>query len=170
MKALMTLLLNSCRRCHSVSTIVRDMFCDIHSKMNDIIEDVQLEACNYYKIITPGQIIPITAMLMSHVEQFLEDVEWMITRMKAELSTCLTRDGKWHFNFEPTSTFIFACKHGVLLCFLNLLYFNIKHNFRWDCSQVSRSSYMCATGHVDHRPSWVCAVCLASWTLLRCHI
>ncbi|KAG1704384.1 Fanconi anemia group I [Nymphon striatum] len=94
LKALLNLFFSVCRRSSTIAPVIRDICCDMHSKLSDIIEDVQVELCNYYKIVSASTITQLVSIVLLKVEQLLSDCEWMVTKIKAELTTCSSSAGE----------------------------------------------------------------------------
>ncbi|XP_078711067.1 Fanconi anemia group I protein [Lampetra fluviatilis] len=67
-------------------SLLKDLAQDIHSQLGDIDEDVQVENQSIYAIVNSKTAPSVTLVVLSHAEHMLEDVEWLIARLRGELA------------------------------------------------------------------------------------
>ncbi|XP_071959979.1 Fanconi anemia group I protein-like [Antedon mediterranea] len=87
-KALMSLLLNLTTRIKSGVKLTRDISQDIHSHLGDIDEDVEVGNSSNFSLINPRTAAPsILLLLVPHIEQALEETDWILGQMMSQLSS-----------------------------------------------------------------------------------
>ncbi|XP_064381889.1 Fanconi anemia group I protein-like isoform X2 [Halichondria panicea] len=92
-KALISLLLIAAERHKSCVKTIRKLAQDVHYHLGDIDEDIELEATTCFSIVNPRTAASnILALLYSHMEQILASTDWLVDRLKMEISSSPTED------------------------------------------------------------------------------
>ncbi|XP_054569236.1 Fanconi anemia group I protein [Eptesicus fuscus] len=67
--------------------LLRDLSQDIHGHLGDIDEDVEVEKTNHFAVVNLRTAAPTVCLLvLSQAEKVLEEVDWLITRLKGQVS------------------------------------------------------------------------------------
>ncbi|XP_006108381.2 Fanconi anemia group I protein-like [Myotis lucifugus] len=67
--------------------LLRDLSQDIHGHLGDIDEDVEVEKTNHYAVVNLRTAAPTVCLLvLSQAEKVLEEVDWLITKLKGQVS------------------------------------------------------------------------------------
>ncbi|XP_078588448.1 Fanconi anemia group I protein-like [Branchiostoma floridae x Branchiostoma japonicum] len=85
-KALLSLLFSLTAQTSTSLTVLRDLAQDVHSQMGDIDQDVDVEDQTQFAVVNPRTATPVMALVVGQVDRVLEEVDWVIGKMKAELS------------------------------------------------------------------------------------
>ncbi|XP_023568100.1 Fanconi anemia group I protein, partial [Octodon degus] len=86
-KSLMSLLFSLHALVKSPVTLLRDVSQDIHGQLGDIDQDVEVEKTNHFALVTLKTAAPTVCLLvLSQAEKVLEEVDWLITRLKGQVS------------------------------------------------------------------------------------
>ncbi|XP_022096600.1 Fanconi anemia group I protein-like [Acanthaster planci] len=92
-KALMNMLFTLTQQCTSSLSCLLHVAQDIHSQIGDVDEDVEVESSTHYSIVSQRTAAPtVLLLLMSQVDRSLEETEWVLNRMKAELVSSSDKD------------------------------------------------------------------------------
>ncbi|XP_076972357.1 Fanconi anemia group I protein-like [Tamandua tetradactyla] len=68
-------------------TLLRDLSQDIHGQLGDIDQDVEVEKTNHFAMVTLRTAAPTVCLLvLSQAERVLEEVDWLITKLKGQVS------------------------------------------------------------------------------------
>ncbi|XP_033114599.1 Fanconi anemia group I protein-like [Anneissia japonica] len=87
-KALISLLLSLTTRIKSGVKLTRDISQDIHSQLGDIDEDVEVDNKTNFAIINPRTAAPsVFLLVISHIENALEEADWILGQMMSQLSS-----------------------------------------------------------------------------------
>ncbi|KAK2107471.1 hypothetical protein P7K49_012636 [Saguinus oedipus] len=86
-KSLMNLLFSLHVLYKSPVTLLRDLSQDIHGHLGDIDQDIEVEKTNHFAIVNLRMAAPTVCLLvLSQSEKVLEEVDWLITRLKGQVS------------------------------------------------------------------------------------
>ncbi|XP_024417549.2 Fanconi anemia group I protein isoform X2 [Desmodus rotundus] len=86
-RGLMTLLFSLHASHKSPVSLLRDLSQDIHGHLGDIDEDVEVERTNHFAMVNLRTAAPTVCLLvLSQAEKVLEEVDWLITRLKGQVS------------------------------------------------------------------------------------
>ncbi|KAM6201256.1 Fanconi anemia group I protein isoform 2-T2 [Rhynchocyon petersi] len=86
-KGLMNLLFSLHVLYKSPVSLLRDLSQDIHGQLGDIDEDVEVEKTNHFAMVNLRTAAPTVCLLvLSQAEKVLEEVDWLITKLKGQLS------------------------------------------------------------------------------------
>ncbi|XP_039073137.1 Fanconi anemia group I protein isoform X2 [Hyaena hyaena] len=86
-KGLMSLLFSLHVLYKSPVTLLRDLSQDIHGHLGDIDQDVEMEKTNHFAMVTLRTAAPTVCLLvLSQAEKVLEEVDWLITKLKGQVS------------------------------------------------------------------------------------
>ncbi|KAF6077482.1 FA complementation group I [Phyllostomus discolor] len=86
-KGLMTLLLSLHAACKSPVALLRDLSQDVHGHLGDIDEDVEVEKTDHFAMVNFRTAAPTVCLLiLSQAEKVLEEVDWLITKLKGQVS------------------------------------------------------------------------------------
>ncbi|XP_059861423.1 Fanconi anemia group I protein isoform X1 [Delphinus delphis] len=86
-KGLMNLLFSLHVLCKSPVTLLRDLSQDIHGHLGDIDQDVEVEKTNHFAVVNLRTAAPtVCLLLLSQAEKVLEEVDWLITKLKGQVS------------------------------------------------------------------------------------
>ncbi|KAL1764061.1 Fanconi anemia group I protein [Sigmodon hispidus] len=68
-------------------TLLRDLSQDIHGQLGDIDQDVEIEKTNHFAMVNLRTAAPTVCLLvLSQAERVLEEVDWLITKIKGSLN------------------------------------------------------------------------------------
>uniref|UniRef100_A0A286XG64 FA complementation group I n=1 Tax=Cavia porcellus TaxID=10141 RepID=A0A286XG64_CAVPO len=86
-KSLMSLFFSLYAMVKSPVTLLRDVSQDIHGQLGDIDQDVEVEKTNHFAMVTLKTAAPTICLLaLNQAEKVLEEVDWLITRLKQQVS------------------------------------------------------------------------------------
>ncbi|XP_014698045.3 Fanconi anemia group I protein isoform X1 [Equus asinus] len=86
-KGLMNLLFSLHVLYKSPVILLRDLSQDIHGHLGDIDQDVEVEKTNHFAMVNLRTAAPTVCLLvLSQAEKVLEEVDWLITRLKGQVS------------------------------------------------------------------------------------
>ncbi|XP_019626483.1 PREDICTED: Fanconi anemia group I protein-like [Branchiostoma belcheri] len=85
-KALLSLLFSLTAQTCTSLTVLRDLAQDVHSQMGDIDQDVEVEDQTQFAVVNPRTATPVLTLVLGQADRVLEEVDWVIGKMKAELS------------------------------------------------------------------------------------
>ncbi|XP_032197931.1 Fanconi anemia group I protein isoform X1 [Mustela erminea] len=86
-KGLMNLLFSLHVLYKSPVTLLRDLSQDIHGHLGDIDEDVEVEKTDHFAMVNLRTAAPTVCLLvLSQAEKVLEEVDWLITKLKGQVS------------------------------------------------------------------------------------
>ncbi|XP_007944281.1 Fanconi anemia group I protein [Orycteropus afer afer] len=86
-KGLMNLLFSLHVLYKSPVSLLRDLSQDIHGQLGDIDQDVEVEKTNHFAMVNLRTAAPTVCLLvLSQAEKVLEEVDWLITRLKGQMS------------------------------------------------------------------------------------
>ncbi|KAL4661130.1 hypothetical protein H8957_015790 [Semnopithecus entellus] len=86
-KSLMNLLFSLHVLYKSPVILLRDLSQDIHGHLGDIDQDVEVEKTNHFAIVNLRTAAPTVCLLvLSQAEKVLEEVDWLITKLKGQVS------------------------------------------------------------------------------------
>ncbi|XP_036909535.1 Fanconi anemia group I protein [Sturnira hondurensis] len=84
-RGLTTLLFSLQTACKSPVALLRDLSQDVHGHLGDIDEDVEVEKTNHFAMVNLRTAAPTVCLLvLSQAEKVLEEVDWLITKLKAQ--------------------------------------------------------------------------------------
>ncbi|XP_046850469.1 Fanconi anemia group I protein-like isoform X2 [Xenia sp. Carnegie-2017] len=83
-KSFVSFLLTLTSKCKSKLTCVKEISVDIHKQLGDIDEDIELNANSYFTIVNLKTAPAILTILLGEVDLQLEEIDWFVTKMKAE--------------------------------------------------------------------------------------
>ncbi|KAK1160832.1 Fanconi anemia group I protein-like isoform X1 [Acipenser oxyrinchus oxyrinchus] len=87
-KGLMSLLFSLHVLYKSPVSVLRELSQDIHSHLGDIDQDVEVEKQSHFAIVNAKTAAPTaTLLVLSQVGRILDEVDWLITKQKAQLSS-----------------------------------------------------------------------------------
>ncbi|RXM92386.1 Fanconi anemia group I protein [Acipenser ruthenus] len=87
-KGLMSLLFSLHVLYKSPVSVLRELTQDIHSHLGDIDQDVEVEKQSHFAIVNAKTAAPTaTLLVLSQVGRILDEVDWLITKQKAQLSS-----------------------------------------------------------------------------------
>ncbi|XP_001926905.3 Fanconi anemia group I protein [Sus scrofa] len=90
-KGLMNLLFSLHVLCKSPVTLLRDLSQDIHGHLGDIDQDVEVEKTNHFAMVNLRTAAPtVCLVVLSQAEKVLEEVDWLITKLKGQVSQEIT--------------------------------------------------------------------------------
>uniref|UniRef100_A0A452TL29 FA complementation group I n=1 Tax=Ursus maritimus TaxID=29073 RepID=A0A452TL29_URSMA len=86
-KGLMSLLFSLHGLYKSPVTLLRDLSQDIHGHLGDIDQDVEVEKTDHFAVVNLRTAAPTVCLLvLSQAEKVLEEVDWLITKLKGQVS------------------------------------------------------------------------------------
>uniref|UniRef100_A0A8C0R3K5 FA complementation group I n=1 Tax=Canis lupus dingo TaxID=286419 RepID=A0A8C0R3K5_CANLU len=86
-KGLMNLLFSLHVLYKSPVTLLRDLSQDIHGHLGDIDQDIEVEKTNHFAMVNLRTAAPTVCLLvLSQAEKVLEEVDWLITKLKGQVS------------------------------------------------------------------------------------
>ncbi|PNJ62062.1 FANCI isoform 1 [Pongo abelii] len=86
-KSLMNLLFSLHVSYKSPVILLRDLSQDIHGHLGDIDQDVEVEKTNHFAMVNLRTAAPTVCLLvLSQAEKVLEEVDWLITKLKGQVS------------------------------------------------------------------------------------
>lgn len=86
-KGLMNLLFSLHVLYKSPVTLLRDLSQDIHGHLGDIDQDIEMEKTNHFAMVNLRTAAPTVCLLvLSQAETVLEEVDWLIIKLKGQLS------------------------------------------------------------------------------------
>ncbi|XP_041608663.1 Fanconi anemia group I protein isoform X2 [Vulpes lagopus] len=86
-KGLMNLLFSLHVLYKSPVTLLRDLSQDIHGLLGDIDQDIEVEKTNHFVMVNLRTAAPTVCLLvLSQAEKVLEEVDWLITKLKGQVS------------------------------------------------------------------------------------
>uniref|UniRef100_F6RYK4 FA complementation group I n=1 Tax=Ornithorhynchus anatinus TaxID=9258 RepID=F6RYK4_ORNAN len=86
-KGLLNLLFNLHVRCRSPVSLLRDLSQDLHGQLGDIDQDIEVEKPNHFAMVNLRTAAPtICLLILDQAEKVLDDVDWVIGRLKEQLS------------------------------------------------------------------------------------
>ncbi|XP_045863557.1 Fanconi anemia group I protein isoform X2 [Meles meles] len=86
-KGLMNLLFSLHVLYKSPVTLLRDLSQDIHGHLGDIDQDIEVEKTDHYAMVNLRTAAPTVCLLvLSQAEKVLEEVDWLITKLKGQVS------------------------------------------------------------------------------------
>ncbi|XP_047591772.1 Fanconi anemia group I protein isoform X3 [Lutra lutra] len=86
-KGLMNLLFSLHVLYKSPVTLLRDLSQDIHGHLGDIDQDVEVEKTDHFAMVNLRTAAPTVCLLvLSQAEKVLEEVDWLITKLKGQVS------------------------------------------------------------------------------------
>ncbi|XP_037000930.2 Fanconi anemia group I protein [Artibeus jamaicensis] len=84
-RGLTTLLFSLQAACKSPVALLRDLSQDVHGLLGDIDEDVEVEKTNHFAMVNLRTAAPTVCLLvLSQAEKVLEEVDWLITKLKGQ--------------------------------------------------------------------------------------
>lgn len=90
-KGLMNLLFSLHVLCKSPVTLLRDLSQDIHGHLGDIDQDVEVEKTNHFAMVNLRTAAPtVCLVVLSQAEKVLEEVDWLITKLKGQVNQEIT--------------------------------------------------------------------------------
>uniref|UniRef100_A0A8C3WNI8 FA complementation group I n=1 Tax=Catagonus wagneri TaxID=51154 RepID=A0A8C3WNI8_9CETA len=90
-RGLMTLLFSLHVLCKSPVALLRDLSQDVHGHLGDVDEDVEVEQTNHFAMVTLRTAAPtVCLVLLSQAEKVLEEVDWLISKLKGQVSQEIT--------------------------------------------------------------------------------
>ncbi|XP_033632896.1 Fanconi anemia group I protein-like [Asterias rubens] len=85
-KVLLGLLFTLTQQFQSTATLILEVAQDTHSQIGDTDEDVEVVPSTNYAIVNAKTAAPtVLLLLMSQIDKFLEETEWVLNRMKADI-------------------------------------------------------------------------------------
>ncbi|XP_036590710.1 Fanconi anemia group I protein isoform X2 [Trichosurus vulpecula] len=85
-KGLMNLLFSLHVLCKSPVSLLRDLSQDIHGQLGDLDQDIEVEKPNHFAMVNLRTAAPTVCLqVLSQAEKVLEDVDWLITKLKGYL-------------------------------------------------------------------------------------
>lgn len=84
-KLLLDLLLKMTRKIGSTMTLVKELCRDMHSQLEDIDKEVEVEDSSHYGLVSSTTSCAVLGILMSHISSELDEASWVIEHLKAEL-------------------------------------------------------------------------------------
>ncbi|KAM9586227.1 Fanconi anemia group I protein isoform 2-T2 [Trichechus inunguis] len=86
-KGLMNLLFSLHVLYKSPVSLLRDLSQDIHGQLGDIDQDIEVEKTNHFAMVNLRTAAPTVCLLvLSQAEKVLEEVDWLITKLKGQVS------------------------------------------------------------------------------------
>ncbi|XP_038602200.1 Fanconi anemia group I protein [Tachyglossus aculeatus] len=86
-KGLLNLLFNLHSQCRSPVSLLRDLSQDLHGQLGDIDQDIEVEKPNHFAMVNLRTAAPtICLLILDQAEKVLDDVDWVIRRLKEQLS------------------------------------------------------------------------------------
>ncbi|XP_044774272.1 Fanconi anemia group I protein isoform X2 [Neomonachus schauinslandi] len=77
----------------SPAILLRDLSQDIHGHLGDIDQDVEVEKTDHFAIVNLRTAAPTVCLLvLSQAEKVLEEVDWLITKLKGQVSQEIVSD------------------------------------------------------------------------------
>ncbi len=68
----------------STASLIREVAQDLHSQIGDIDETVDVVPSKNFAIVNAETAAPtVLLLLMSQIDKFLDETEWVVTRMEA---------------------------------------------------------------------------------------
>ncbi|XP_030646039.1 Fanconi anemia group I protein [Chanos chanos] len=95
-KGLLSLLFSLYTLYKSPVSVLWELCQDIHSQLGDIDQDVEVEKQSHFAMVNLKTAAPITLLVLSQVGRVLEEVDWVISKKKSQLSSNKTTS-------EPTT-------------------------------------------------------------------
>lgn len=86
-KLLLSLLLKMTRKIGSTMNLVKEMCRDIHSQLDDIDKELEVEDSSHYGLISSTTSCAVLTILLSHISSELDEASWVIEHIKGELQS-----------------------------------------------------------------------------------
>ncbi|XP_072889339.1 Fanconi anemia group I protein isoform X1 [Hemitrygon akajei] len=86
-KGLMSMMFSLHVLCKSPVSLLQELSRDIHSRLGDIDQDVEIDEESHFAMVNSKTAAPtVVQLVLSQVEKVLEEVDWLITKLKAQLN------------------------------------------------------------------------------------
>ncbi|XP_032692838.1 Fanconi anemia group I protein isoform X2 [Lontra canadensis] len=66
--------------------LLRDLSQDIHGHLGDIDQDVEVEKTDHFAMVNLRTAAPVCLLVLSQAEKVLEEVDWLIAKLKGQVS------------------------------------------------------------------------------------
>ncbi|XP_078283323.1 Fanconi anemia group I protein [Rhinoraja longicauda] len=86
-KGLMSMLFSLYVLRKSPVSLLQELSRDVHSRLGDIDQDIEVEEQSHFAMVNSKTAAPTVVLILSQVEKVLEEVDWLITKLKAQLSS-----------------------------------------------------------------------------------
>lgn len=87
-KGLMSMLFSLFVLRKSPVSLLQELSRDVHSRLGDIDQDIEIEEQSHFAMVNAKTAAPtVVQLILSQVEKVLEEVDWLITKLKAQLSS-----------------------------------------------------------------------------------
>ncbi|KAM4677003.1 Fanconi anemia group I protein [Discoglossus pictus] len=92
-KGLMNLLFSLHALYKSPVSVLRELSQDIHGHLGDIDQDIEVEKQSHFAIVNQKTAAPtVTQLVLGQAAKVLEEIDWLITKLKGQLGTEKTSD------------------------------------------------------------------------------
>ncbi|XP_051896253.1 Fanconi anemia group I protein isoform X2 [Pristis pectinata] len=69
-------------------SLLQELSRDVHSRLGDIDQDIEIDEQSHFAMVNSKTAAPtVVQLILSQVEKVLEEVDWLITKLKAQLSS-----------------------------------------------------------------------------------
>ncbi|XP_069767300.1 Fanconi anemia group I protein isoform X2 [Narcine bancroftii] len=69
-------------------SLLQELSRDVHSRLGDIDQDIEIEEQSHFAMVNSKTAAPtVVQVILSQVEKVLEEVDWLITKLKSQLSS-----------------------------------------------------------------------------------
>uniref|UniRef100_UPI00398EAE1B Fanconi anemia group I protein isoform X2 n=1 Tax=Pristiophorus japonicus TaxID=55135 RepID=UPI00398EAE1B len=68
-------------------SLLQELSQDVHSRLGDIDQDIEIEEQSHFAIVNSKTAAPTVVLVLSQAEKVLEEVDWLITKLKGQLSS-----------------------------------------------------------------------------------
>ncbi|XP_072421259.1 Fanconi anemia group I protein isoform X2 [Chiloscyllium punctatum] len=67
--------------------LLQEMSRDVHCRLGDIDQDVEIEEQSHFAMVNSRTAAPTVVLILSQAEKVLEEVDWLITKLKGQLGS-----------------------------------------------------------------------------------
>ncbi|XP_048418607.2 Fanconi anemia group I protein isoform X2 [Stegostoma tigrinum] len=86
-KGLMSMMFNLHVLRKSPASLLQEMSRDVHCCLGDIDQDIEIEEQSHFSMVNSRTAAPTVLLILSQTEKVLEEVDWLITKLKSQLSS-----------------------------------------------------------------------------------
>ncbi|XP_043533200.1 Fanconi anemia group I protein isoform X2 [Chiloscyllium plagiosum] len=67
--------------------LLQEMSRDVHCRLGDIDQDIEIEEQSHFAMVNSRTAAPTVVLILSQAEKVLEEVDWLITKLKGQLNS-----------------------------------------------------------------------------------
>ncbi|XP_078386115.1 Fanconi anemia group I protein isoform X2 [Cetorhinus maximus] len=86
-KGLMSMMFSLHVQHKSPVSLLQEMSRDIHSRLGDIDQDIEIEEQSHFAMVNTKTAAPTVVLVLCQAEKVLDEVDWLITKLKGQLSS-----------------------------------------------------------------------------------